>query len=296
MKYRSLAIAVTAVIALSACNKEEAQVKAEMKQAQAVATGQPAANTTDKTALTVNGQEIGQSELDFYMQMRMSQARGQQVAPAQIQDEIIQMELLAQAAEKEGLANDPAILAEINNARRNALARAVVRKVVLATPVSEEEIRAEYDAKFGATDAKEYKARHILLKTEEDAKMVIEKLKAGGDFAELAKEHSTGPSGPTGGDLGWFGNGQMVAPFWEGTKALNKGEFSQAPVQTQFGFHVIKVEDTRAAQAPAFEEVRGQIQQMLSKQKFENFVEEQRKAATIVVAGAEEEKPATEEK
>ena len=167
-----------------------------------------------------------------------------------VMDRMIDQELAARAAQKLGLADDPQVMANLAEARANVLASAYLRKV--GTDASTEEaLRARYEefAKEGTTRVS---ARHILVKTEEEGREIIDALKGGADFAELAKEKSIGPSGQNGGDLGFFGKGQMVPPFSDAAFALGPGEFTQEPVQTQFGWHVILVEDVKTDPAPSF--------------------------------------------
>jgi peptidyl-prolyl cis-trans isomerase C len=149
-----------------------------------------------------------------------------------------------------------------------------------SNPVSDESAQELYDAQIGKA-GKEYSARHILLENEEDAKAVIAQLDEGADFSELAKEKSTGPSGSSGGKLGWFGAGQMVAPFSEATAKLNKGEYTKEPVQTQFGWHVIILDDTRESNPPSFEDVKDRLKMLLANQQLQQHVEELKNSATI---------------
>ena len=131
------------------------------------------------------------------------------------------------------------------------------------------------------SESREFKARHILLKTEDEAIAVIDALRNGGDFVALAKERSTGPSGPNGGDLGWFQASRMVPPFANAVKLMNKGDVSVTPVQTDFGFHVIKLEDTRELEKPTFESKRDELQQSLIREAINSYIQEVQSAATI---------------
>jgi peptidyl-prolyl cis-trans isomerase C len=148
---------------------------------------------------------------------------------------------------------------------------------------SEDKLRAYYDATFQSADlGREYNASHILVESEEEAKDLIVRLSDGADFAALAQEFSTGPSGPNGGALGWFGQGRMVAPFEQAVMSLTVGEVSPLPVQTQFGWHVIILNDMRAAQAPAFEEVSGEIAAELQRVAIEQRVKVMVDGAAVV--------------
>jgi len=156
--------------------------------------------------------------------------------------------------------------------------------------VTDEAIKAEYEKMVSGPGGTEYKARHILVKTEGEAKTVIEKLKKGEKFEELAKTYSTGPSKTKGGDLGWFSPNQMVPPFSAAVVALKKGEYTTTPVKTQFGWHVILLEDSRKKTPPAFESVKARIRSSLQMQEIQKHIEELRKNATIVMAEPEKSK------
>ncbi len=168
----------------------------------------------------------------------------------------------------------------LENQERAMIAGQTVRDYS-ETAVTEEALQAAYEAKFAqAEPTREYNASHILVETEEEAKAIIAELEAGADFAETAKSKSTGPSGPTGGTLGWFGPGMMVAPFEEAVVALEKDEVS-VPVQTRFGWHVIKLNDTRFQDVPALDEVRAELEMDVQQKAVEDYIKTLEKAATI---------------
>lgn len=169
-----------------------------------------------------------------------------------IMDRVIDQELAARAGRRAGLLEDPVIKVRLEAAQNAVLADAYILKIGEAA-TSEVLLRRRYEA-LGQDGVKQVHARHILVKTEELAKEVIELLQLGGDFEVLAKEHSVGPSGPRGGDLGFFGKAQMVPPFAEAAFSMKAGEFTTAPVRTQFGFHVIKVEAIKMVPPPPFYE------------------------------------------
>jgi peptidyl-prolyl cis-trans isomerase C len=147
--------------------------------------------------------------------------------------------------------------------------------------VSDADIQTEYNSKYGAP-TKEYKASHILVKTEDEANALIAKLKKGADFADLAKKSSTDPgSGKNGGDLGWFPGTQMVPEFTAALQTLEKGKITDKPVKSQFGYHIIKLEDTREAAPPALAEVKPQIENTLKQQKFQKYLEDLRANAKV---------------
>ncbi|MDA0962064.1 MAG: peptidylprolyl isomerase [Proteobacteria bacterium] len=186
-------------------------------------------------------------------------AQYQQIDPAVlfpgILDQLIQQEALAQA-----YAGEPgrAVRLSLDNERRSLVAAEEVERVMQGA-ASEDQIAAAYAARYAeGTAGEEYNASHILVETEADAQAIVDELAAGADFAEMARTRSTGPSGPSGGELGWFGPGRMVPTFEAAVIALQVGEVSK-PVQTQFGWHVIRLNDTRKAAAPSLDEVRDEL-------------------------------------
>ena len=156
---------------------------------------------------------------------------------------------------------------------------------VLAKSITDEAIKARYDEEIGKIKpAQEVRARHILVKTEDEAKAVIEELKGGADFEKVAKEKSTGPSGPRGGDLGFFGAGQMVPAFEQAAFALEPGGVTETPVKTQFGYHVIKVEEKRDKAPPALEQVAPQIRNALMRDAYTKMVADERQKAGVTIS------------
>jgi peptidyl-prolyl cis-trans isomerase C len=243
-----------------------------------------AANTPAPTTLvTVNGKKIDSRTFDTFMQAVSGKpaAEAPQEQRDAMLDQFVNMTLAAQAAEKEGLAKDPEIAARIDLLRTQILAEAASEKYIKANPVSDEDVKKEYDTQV-AKMPKEFKARHILVEKKEDAEAIIKELEAGGDFAKLAKEKSKDPgSAANGGDLGWFPAQQMVKEFSDALATLEKGAITKAPVQTQYGFHVIQLEDSRATQAPAFEDVKEQVKVLAQRSKLQTYLDELRKGATI---------------
>ncbi|NNJ95418.1 MAG: peptidylprolyl isomerase [Halobacteria archaeon] len=240
----------------------------------------PAAVTGDVIA-TVNGAPITQQVLDVYNRQRAAKgAQPDAENPDGPLNELIALELMRQEAVSNGADADPVISATLNQLERSTLAGAAIKTFMANTEISDAEVREMYDTNIGNA-GKEYNARHILVETEEEANEVIASLDAGGDFVELAKEKSTGPSGPRGGELGWFGAGQMVKPFSDAAAALEKGSYTEQPVQTQFGWHVIRLEDIRDSTPPPFEDVKDRLKMMLTNQKLQQHVEQAKNSATI---------------
>ncbi|MFU8777533.1 MAG: peptidylprolyl isomerase [Roseovarius sp.] len=193
-------------------------------------------------------------------------------------DQLIQQELLSQAHEGE---MSRAAALQLENERRAVLAADVAESVVNAD-LSEERLQAAYEAQFaGAEDETEYKAAHILVETEEAAQKLVTELEGGANFAALAQEHSIGPSGPSGGDLGWFGDGVMVPEFFAAVAVLEAGTVS-GPVQTQFGWHVIKLNETRIKERPALDAVREELTNSLRQETFDTFIAAREAAAKVI--------------
>lgn len=231
----------------------------------------------------VNGEAITESMLQQHVDQRTG-GRGGELSPEMkrnLLSELVDMTLMAQAAADEGYADKPEVQARLESIRRAVLAQAMVEGMDPQNSVTDEELQAAYEEQYTAEAGKEYHARHILVEDEETAKDLIAQLQDGADFAELAKEHSTGPTGEKGGDLGWFAPDQMVPPFAEATQALEKGEVTDAPVKTRFGWHVIKLEDVRDAQPPALSEVRDQLRSQLARKKIEDRLDALRNDADV---------------
>ncbi len=200
---------------------------------------------------------------------------------------LIDIKALAAAAEAEGMEKDEVFLARIAFLRSRALHNSYFQDKALKV-ITDEEVRARFDKEISAIPASdEINARHILVKTEEEAKAIIAELDGGADFVALAKEKSTGPSGPGGGDLGFFGKGQMVPEFEAAAFALEKGKYTAAPVKTQFGWHIIKKEDERSTPLPAYEEVSEQVRQMVAREKYLELVKSVRETLEIKVLDAD---------
>ncbi|WP_421856945.1 peptidylprolyl isomerase [Oricola sp.] len=181
---------------------------------------------------------------------------------------LIDIRTLAEKAEAAGMAETDDFKARLEFLRQRALHNAFFRQEVVEK-ITDADVRARYDREVAATPPEnEVRARHILLETEDDAKAVIAELDGGADFEQLAKDRSTGPSGPSGGDLGYFSRGRMVPEFEAAAFALDVGAYSSAPVRTDFGWHVIKLEDRRQVQPPAFADVEAQIRSVLLRERY----------------------------
>ncbi len=230
----------------------------------------------------VNGKPVPKARMDaLASQLAKSGRPVSAEMQGQLKDEVIAREIFMQEAQKRGLDASDDFKAQLELARQT-LIRELFADYQKSNPVSDDEIKAEYD-RFVATNAgKEYRARHILVEKEDEAKAIIASLKKGGKFEEIAKKQSKDPgSGANGGELDWANAGSYVPEFSAALAKLKKGQTTDTPVKTQFGWHVIKLEDVRDAQLPKLEEVKPQIAQQLQQQKLAKFQEELRGKAKI---------------
>jgi peptidyl-prolyl cis-trans isomerase C len=249
--------------------------------------GSSAAAPASVTVVTVNGTKINQQMVDTFVAAVTGKPASEATKEQRdtLTDQLVAMTLAAQAAEKDGADKNPEVQARLDLIRTQVLAEAASEKYSKAHPVSDDEVKAEYDAQV-AKMPKEYKARHILVEKKETAESLIRELAAGGDFAKLAKAESKDPgSAANGGDLGWFSAQSMVKPFADALATLEKGATTKTPVQTQYGWHVIQLEDTRAPQAPAFEDVKEQVKMLAQRKKLQTYLDELRKTAKIQKTG-----------
>ncbi len=240
-----------------------------------------AAQSPAETIATINGVEIDSSTFDLYLESRI-QKPANQATPAErdaVFRELKDIYLLTTQPKARQVETDPRVKAQIELGYRGALAQAVAADYFANNPATEEEIVGEYETQISMAPTEQFKARHILVETQGAATDLIEQLNDGGDFASLAKEHSTGPSGPGGGDLGWFSPEQMVKPFADAVAELEDGSYTPTPVQTEFGWHVILREDSRENEPPTLESVRDVIKQRVEQQRFQRYIEGLRESA-----------------
>jgi peptidyl-prolyl cis-trans isomerase C len=237
-----------------------------------------------ESVATVNGKAIKQSLYDYIS--KDAAARGQTVdanLKEVIVNKLISSELIYQEAQKLGLDKQADYLAQEELSRRELLVNTYLQDFIKKNPVSEASMKAEYEKLKTQMGDKEYKARHILVATENEAKAIITQLGKGASFEKIAKEKSTDPgSKDKGGDLGWFSPGGMVKPFSDAAVALKKGGMTTTPVQTQFGWHIIKLEDTRTAQPPAYDSVKDGLKKQLQQKQIEKALSDLRSKAKIV--------------
>ena len=261
-----IVLALLAPLVLAACNKAAT----------------PAPEAAGESIATVNGKALPKSEFDLYV-ANMSRQSGRDVTEeqkAQMLDQYISMQLAAEEAEKAGIEKDQKVRDQLALARLQVLVDAGLQKYLEAHPVQESELRPEYDAQV-ASLPREYHARHILVDDEAAAVAITKELKGGADFAKLAAKRSKDSSSKSGGDLGWFTLDTMVKPFADAVKTMQPGQLTEQPVQSQYGWHVIKLEDSRATSAPPFDEVKDRVKMFVQRKKLTTHLEELRKTAKV---------------
>jgi len=267
-------------VLLAGCNQQPSP-SAATTPASALGT-EPTVAKDDAVAI-VNGTPISKASFKTLEDEITLRARGQKFPKEQLLEELIQRELLVQDAQKKKLQDTVEVKERLKMAERSLLSQADLQDYLKANPISDADIKAEYDKEVVKMSGTEYKARHILVKSEDEAKKLIAQLNKGGNFEELAKKNSLDPSNMQGGDLGWFAEGQMVEPFSKAVAGLEKGKYTQTPVQTQFGWHVILREDSRAQVPPPFEAIKEQLRPGLQQQKVQAMLENLRKTAKVEV-------------
>jgi peptidyl-prolyl cis-trans isomerase C len=230
----------------------------------------------------VNGKPVPKAREDAWIEQLKKQ--GQQDTPqlrGQIKEQLVQREILMQEVQRRALADKPEVKFQLDLQRQNTLIQALMRDELSRHPITDEQIKAAYDEQNKATGGKEYKARHILVESEGEAKDITAQIKKGAKFEDLAKKSKDPGSAQKGGELDWAGAGAYVKPFSDAMVKLDKGQMTEAPVQSQFGWHVIRVDDIREAQFPPLDQVAPQIREALQQQRVAAFVDELKKKAKI---------------
>lgn len=239
----------------------------------------------DKVLATVNGQSVTESQLEIAA--AQSKVNYKEITPAQkklLTEALINRQLVLDAAVKAKYDKTPDITARVKALTESYIAANYLATIAKEFKIDEQSMKAYYDKNVVGNTPKEYKARHILVKTEDEAKALIKDLEGGADFAKLAKEKSTDTgSASRGGDLGWFTEQDMVAPFSKAAAGLKKGELGKTPVSSQFGWHVIILDDVRIMPAPEYTAVKENIKKVLLKEKLNQYLDGLNSKATIVV-------------
>jgi len=230
----------------------------------------------------VNGVAIPTARADAMVRELAAQGRGDSPQLRQaVREELINREIMMQEASRIGLAKLPEVAAQLDFARQNVLVRAYVQEYFKKNPITDAEMKSEYDRVRKELGEKEYRARHILVKSEDDAKAITAKIKGGAKFEDLAKQSEDPGSKDKGGDLDWATAGTFVPEFAKAMTSLKKGEVTETPVKTQFGYHVIRLDDMRETQLPSIEEAKPRISEQLQRQRFEKMLSELRTKAKV---------------
>jgi len=231
----------------------------------------------------VNGKAVPTARVEALAQQVAASGRPvDDTVRAQLKEEVVLREIFMQEAQKRGIGATAEYKTQMELARQTIMIRALFADFQKKNPVTDADIKAEYD-KFAAANAgKEFRARHILVEKEDEAKAIIASIKGGASFEDIAKKQSKDPgSGANGGDLDWAAAGSYVTEFSEAMVKLDKGQMTAAPVKSQFGWHIIRVDDVRQAQLPAFDEVKPQIAQQMQQQKLSEFQNKLREKAKV---------------
>lgn len=238
----------------------------------------------DNVVATVNGKKITEKQLDQYFRYRQATTK-QDIShdKAGILQELINRELLMEQVKKKKLDKNKDLNYLIEQQKRDLYIQSLLRETDVAKQVPEEEVKKLYDEKVKDHKVKEYKISHILMKSEQEAKDVIAELDSGANFADVAKKKSTGPSAKEGGELGWLNSAQLnkMPSFAQAVSELQKGSYSKKPVQTQYGWHVVKLEDEREVEPPTLDQLHNQIVAALREQRLQQYVKSLRDAAKI---------------
>ena len=278
MNPASLTLAVLTAFAAFAAVPAQAQDKT------APAKGQAAASTPATAASTSTKELYPKVYFDFLLKERLAQGQGQTDTPElrnAVREELNTRELLVREAKKKGLDKNAEVKNQMDLTAQTVLVRAYVGDWIKANPIPEAALRKEYDTIKAQMGDKEYKVRHILVEKEDEAKDVIIELQKGGSFEKLAERSKDPGSKAKGGDLDWNAPGNFVKPFSDAMVKLPKGKFTPQPVQTQFGWHVIEVDDIRDAKIPSYEEVKPQLQQRLQGQHLDVYFKDLRAKAGL---------------
>jgi len=233
---------------------------------------------------TVNGQRIPESIFRVYTMSAMRK-NADDLTPEErkaVIDDLVGVIVMADEAKKQGLPAERTVAAQLELARMQLTARAMATRYMEKNAASAAEIQAVYDENLPRLAGQQFKARHILVETQEEANAVIKELQQGKDFAELAKQRASGPTGPNGGDLGWFTADSMVQPVAEAVRAMKVGSYSTEPVKTEFGYHVLHLDDTRAQDPPTLDSMRQELTQAVERNKLQAYVRTLVQAATVV--------------
>ena len=238
----------------------------------------------DDVVVVVNGETLTRTDFAVFVAMRTGQRAQDTTNPQQLKgllDEYINRELIYQDAVRRGFDKAPEVAAALENQTRNTIASYAVRRLISA-PIPENQLKAVYDKQM-SKPTREYKARHILVRTEQDARDIINELRSGADFSKLAQEKSLDNSAKDGGNLGWFAPSQVVPPFAKAVMALDEGKYTVQPVETRYGWHVIRLDSTRIVPPPPFDSVKDKLTVLVNNQIIARYIASLRDQAKVEV-------------
>jgi peptidyl-prolyl cis-trans isomerase C len=300
MKKNLISLLVAGSALIAGCDKPASTPSSgTTTPATSVAPATPATVIDKADAVAVvNGNYIAKSALADLEKEVAVRGQGQTFPKEKLIEELVQRQLLIQDALQKQLDKSPEVTLQLENAKNTLLTQADLQNFLKTNPVTDADLKKEYDSKVGGSNATEYKASHILVKTEDEAKKLIADLDKGAKFADLANKNSLdAKESQNGGELGWFAAGQMVEPFSDAVAKLEKGKYSKTPVKTQFGFHIILREDSRAQTPPPFDAVKEQLKPILERKKVQEMVEAMRKQAKVeILVPLVDEKPKVDDK
>ena len=267
----ALVVGALTVIALSACSQENSAGTSGDLGAARVA--------------VVNGQPVAESVLRVYL-LGTDRRTLEELTPQErerVVDDVIGLELLAQQADKEGVTSSRTLAAQLELQRLRLVANAMANDYIEKNPPSDADIQAIYDENLERLSGQQYKARHILVTTKEEAETVIGQLQQGADFADLAQERADGPTGPNGGALDWFTLDSMPPAFAEAVRTMTAGSYTTEPVETEFGFHVILLDETRKQEPPAVADIRNDLVSAAQRKQLDDYIKSLREAASVTL-------------
>jgi peptidyl-prolyl cis-trans isomerase C len=272
-QWKVVSTVATIAVLLTACNKGQQAAAPAVSETPAV-----------PPVALVNGTPIPRTDYDAFLKNLLQGKPATDLTAEQknqVLDELITMQLVSTQAVKDGLEKEPDVAANLDVMRMRILSDAESQKILKGKEPTDAQLHAEYDSAIASMDKSEYHAEHILVPTKEKAEQLIKKIKAGAKFEDVAKAESTDNSKANGGDLGWFTLTRMVKPFGDAVKTLKKGEMTQEPVQTQFGWHIIKLLDTRDVAPPPFDQVKAQVTKAVIQKELIAYVDDLKKNAKI---------------
>jgi peptidyl-prolyl cis-trans isomerase C len=268
------------VATLAACRPQTAPPASTnaTSTASSPASTAPASTSGAQTApvAIVNGTPIEREYFDFYAKGLAGKNSVGEITPeqsAQALDNLVRAQVIAQEAKKEGIDKEPATASLLQLSELNVLQQALSDRYLKDKKPTEQEVRAEYETQVGLLPHQEYHVHHILIATEGFARKLIGELEKGANFSDLAKRESMDPSKTNGGDIGWLTPDRIMKPFADAMVALKKGEFTHKPVQTQYGWHIIRLEDVRDVTPPTFDQVRQRLEQVVQAKKFKAYTD-----------------------